>query len=164
MLPAAISPNGDGIADALTYAYSLTTPADVVVTATRRGAPPVTLAAAALPAGDTVAAWAATDADGTPVADGTYTLAVRATNGVGTVTQSTRVVVDTVAPALQLVSRSPLRIRSSEDATLTFTAAGRTVTARAQAGVTRSVSVQGAPLVVVATDAAGNRSAQLALR
>ncbi len=148
----------------MTYSYSLTTPANVVVTATRRGDPPVTLAAAALPAGDTVAAWAGADGDGTPLPDGTYTLAVRATNGVGTVTQSAPVVVDTVAPVLQLVSRSPLRIRSSENATLTFTAAGRTVTARAQAGVTRNVSVQGSPLVVVATDAAGNRSAQLALR
>ena len=164
VLPAAISPNGDGIADAVTYSYSLTAPADVVVTATRRGDRPVTLAAASLPAGDTVVAWAATDADGTPVPDGTYTLAVRATNGVGRVTQSAPVVVDTAAPALQLVSRSPLRIRSSEDATLTFSAAGRTVTARAEAGVTRSVSVQGSPLVVVATDAAGNRSAQLVLR
>ena len=48
--------------------------------------------------------------------------------------------------------------------TLTFTADGRTVTAPARAGVTRRVSVQGAPLVVVATDAAGNRSRELTLR
>jgi len=164
VLPAAISPNGDGVADGLGYSYSLTTPADVVVTATRTGGQPVTVAAGSLSAGVTAATWGGTDADGTPVPDGTYTLAVRATNGVGTVTQSAPVIVDTVAPVLQLVSRSPLRIRSGEDAALTFTAPGRTVTARVRAGVTRSVSVQGAPLVVVATDAAGNRSAQLALR
>ncbi|HEU5213749.1 MAG TPA: N-acetylmuramoyl-L-alanine amidase [Gaiellaceae bacterium] len=164
VVPVAISPNGDGVADALAYSYALAVPADVVVTATRRGDVPLTLAAASLPAGVVTAAWTGAGPDGAPVPDGTYTFAVRATNGVGAVTQSTTVVVDTVAPVLQLVSRSPLRIRSSEDATLTFSAAGRTVTARATAGVTRNVSVQGSPLTVVATDAAGNRSEQLVLR
>jgi flagellar hook assembly protein FlgD len=162
--PTAISPNGDGVADVLAYSYSLTAPANVVVTATRRGDPPLTLAAASLMAGNASGMWTATDANGVTVPDGTYTLAVRATNSVGAVTQSATVVVDTVAPVLQLVSSSPLKIRSSEDATLTFTAPGRTVTARATAGVVRSVTVQGSPLTVVATDAAGNRSAQLALR
>jgi flagellar hook assembly protein FlgD len=164
VLPAAISPNADGVADALTYSYSLTSAATVAVTVTRTGGQPLTLAAAALPAGATTASWTGTDANGAPVPDGTYTLSVRAANAVGTVTQSASVVVDTVAPVLELVGSSPLRIRSSEDATLTFTAAGRVVTARAKAGVTRNVSVQGSPLAVVATDAAGNRSAPLALR
>src|SRR5262249_55399053 len=87
-LPAAVSPDRGGTADALTYASLLTVPADVVVTATRSGSPPVTLAAATLPAGPATATWAGTDAAGTPVPDGAYTLVVRATNGVGTVTQS----------------------------------------------------------------------------
>ena len=84
-------------------------------------------------------------------------------NQVGTVTQTAPVVVDSQAPQLQLVSRKPVKIRASEAVTLTITADGRTITARAKVGV-RRISVVGRRVVVFATDAAGNRSPTLRLR
>ena len=145
------------------YSFALTAPADVTVTAARAGAAPVVLSTASLPAGSQTLQWTGADAAGAPVADGSYTLGVQAVNAVGTVTQTAPLVVDSRAPQLRLVSRRPVKIRSSEAATLTIVADGRTLTARARAGV-RRISVAGRRVTVFATDAAGNRSPTLRLR
>ena len=88
---------------------------------------------------------------------------VQAVNLIGSVTQTVPLTIDSKAPQLQLVSRKPVKIRSSEAATLTITADGQTITARAKPGV-RRISVGGRRVVVFATDAAGNRSPTLRLR
>jgi flagellar hook assembly protein FlgD len=143
---------------ALSYSFALTAAADVTVTVTRAGSAPLVLSSASLQPGSQTVEWS-----GAGAPDGTYTLAVQAVNPVGTVTQTARVVVDSKAPQLQLVSRKPVKIRASEPSTLTITADGRTITARAKAGV-RRVSVVGRRVAVFATDAAGNRSPTLRLR
>ncbi len=148
---------------ALSYSFALTTPADVTVTVVRPGQAALVLSTASLQAGSQTLQWAGTDASGLLVPDGAYTLSVQAVNPVGTVAQTAPVVVDSKAPELQLVSRKPVKIRASEAATLTITADGRTITARAKAGV-RRITVVGQRVVVFATDAAGNRSPTLRLR
>ncbi len=148
---------------ALSYSFALTTAADVTATVARPGAVSVVLSTASLQPGSQTLQWTGTDATGTQVPDGAYTLSVQAVNQVGAVTQTAPVVVDSQAPQLQLVSRKPVRIRASEAVTLTITADGRTITARAKVGV-RRISVVGRRVVVFATDAAGNRSPTLRLR
>jgi len=148
---------------ALSYSFALTAAADVTVTVTRPGAASVVLSAASLQPGSQTLQWTGRDANGALVPDGVYTLAVQAVNQVGTVAQTAPVLVDSRAPQLQLVSRRPVKIRSSEAVTLTITADGRTLTARARAGE-RRISVVGQHVVVFATDAAGNRSPTLRLR
>ncbi|MGZ8694179.1 MAG: FlgD immunoglobulin-like domain containing protein [Gaiellaceae bacterium] len=148
---------------ALSYSFALTASADVTVTVARAGATPVVLSTGSLPAGSQTLQWIGTDSAGVPVADGSYTLGVQAVNTVGTVTQTVPMVVDSRAPQLRLVSRRPVKIRSTEASTLTIVADGRTLTARAGAGI-RRISVVGRRVTVFATDAAGNRSATLRLR
>jgi flagellar hook assembly protein FlgD len=148
---------------ALSYSFAMTAAADVTVSVSRAGSAPLVLSTASLQPGSQTLQWTGVGAAGTPVPDGAYTLAVQAVNPVGTVTQTAPVLVDSKAPELQLVSRKPVKIRASEAATLTITADGRTITARAKAGV-RRVSVVGRRVVVFATDAAGNRSPTLRLR
>jgi flagellar hook assembly protein FlgD len=148
---------------ALSYSFALTATADVTVTITRAGAAPVVLSAGSLPPGSQSVQWTGTDASGVVVPDGAYTLAVQAVNLIGSVTQTVPLTIDSKAPVLQLVSRKPVKIRASEAVTLTITADGQTITARAKAGV-RRISVGGRRIVVFASDAAGNRSPTLRLR
>jgi flagellar hook assembly protein FlgD len=148
---------------ALSYSFALTAAANVTVSVARTGAVPVVLSTASLPAGSQTVQWAGTDASGVALPDGAYTLAVQAVNPVGTVTQTAPVTIDAKAPQLQLVSRRPVKLRASEAVTLTISADGRTIMARAKAGV-RRISVGGKRVVVFGTDAAGNRSPTLRLR
>jgi 2-polyprenyl-6-methoxyphenol hydroxylase-like FAD-dependent oxidoreductase len=90
-------------------------------------------------------------------------VAVRALNAVGTVTQSSPVVLDTTKPQLRVVSRKPLRVRVSEAALLRVTADGRRSTVRAQAGVVR-LRLNATRISAYAEDAAGNRSGSVRLR
>jgi hypothetical protein len=161
--PPAFSPNGDGRLDTLSYSFSLTVPADVTVTAAPPGAPPILLYAASLPAGDNVFTWNGDQPDAILAPDGRYTLAVRALNTVGTVTQSSPVVLDTTKPQLRVVSRKPLRVHVNEAGVLKLTADGRRSTIRAKAGVVR-LRLDAKRISAYAEDAAGNRSASVRLR
>jgi flagellar hook assembly protein FlgD len=161
--PPAFSPNGDGRLDTLSYSFSLIVPADVTITAARPGALPIELYAASLPAGDNAFTWNGDQPDAILAPDGRYTLAVRALNTVGTVTQSSPVVLDTTKPQLRLVSRKRLRIYLSEPAVLRVAADGRRTTIRAKGGAFR-LRLNAKRISAYAEDAAGNRSASLRLR
>jgi flagellar hook assembly protein FlgD len=162
--PSAFSPNGDGRLDTLSYSFSLTTPADVAVTAIRPGALPIELYRAPLPAGDAAFTWDGIQPDGILAPEGRYTLAVQALNAIGTVTQASPVVLDTTKPRLRLLSKKLLRVHVSEAATLQVTYDGRRRTVRVvKAGALR-LRLNAKRISAYAEDAAGNRSASVRLR
>jgi N-acetylmuramoyl-L-alanine amidase-like protein/flagellar hook capping protein FlgD len=162
--PAVFSPNGDGRLDTLSYAFTLTSPADVTVDATRPGSPPILVGLLSLAVGQNAFTWNGSDPEGVPAPDGTYTFSVRATNAVGTVAETSPVTLDTTRPRLQRISLAPLRVRVSEATVLQLTLDGRRVTLRAKrAGVLR-LRLSAKRITAYAEDAAGNRSPVLRLR
>ena len=155
--PAAISPNGDGVQDAVTATFTLarTTQATLqIVQGTRLAA---TLASGSYAAGSPfTATWAG------PAPDGRY--AVQLTVG-GTV-RSLPLVVDTRRPTLRPISWTHLRFRVSEPAAVTVAGGGRSWTKQAKAAGIVAFSLRSPPRAysVVARDVAGNASLRLRRR
>jgi hypothetical protein len=155
--PVAISPNGDGLADELTFAFELTRAASVRLEIAQAGKTLVTVYSADLPVGPQAVAWSPTG-----LKDGKYGAVLTATNDVGTVVHTVLFRIDTVAPALQALSFSGLRFRVSEAGTVSLTVNGKRVTRVVRAGLfsfrppARVRSVR-----IVAHDAAGNVSRTL---
>jgi hypothetical protein len=119
--PAAISPNGDGVADKATISYTLSTPATVTATlAGADGAVLATLLTQTLAAGTHTFVFSA---DG--VADGRYTIVLTASNRKTTVTRTLHVTVDRTVSRLGLSPRaiSPNGDGRNDSATLTFSLA-----------------------------------------
>ena len=160
----AFSPNGDGELDTLSLRFSLATPAEVTLRIVRGRAWVATPFTGPLGPGPHTLTWDGKRSAG-PIRDGRYDAELQVTDAVGSVTQRVAFTSDTTAPRLGLVSVHPLRIRVSEPAELVVAAgvSRRSVAARA-AGVVRIVAfASAARLRVVARDAAGNRSAPLAI-
>jgi flagellar hook assembly protein FlgD len=159
-----LSPNGDGRNDSLLLAFGLTLPSEITVEArTRSVAQPVTGPSPFLP-GEQALPWDGRLASGARIPDGTYTLAVTATNTSGVVTQGVPLVVDTRAPVLRRISTRPLRVRVGEAATVRLRVNGnRVVRTYKRAGVYR-LYVTGRRVTGFAEDLAGNRTPSLRLR
>ena len=130
IVPAAISPNGDGRSDSLTASFSLSLNA-LARLSVRRGTTDVaSVFDALLPVGPQALTWPG------GVRDGTYFMALTVTDSVGPVTQLTPLRVDRVAPRLKVVNKRPLRVSLSEPARVTFVADGSATTiSRPRAGV-----------------------------
>lgn len=130
VVPATISPNGDGRSDSLTASFSLSVPALARLTV-RRGATDVASVFDALvPAGLQALSWPG------GVRDGIYSVSLTVTDSSGPVTQATPVRIDRVAPILKVVNKRPLRVSLSEPARVTFVADGAATTiSRPRAGV-----------------------------
>jgi hypothetical protein len=159
---AAFSPNGDGVADRIAFRFSLAMPAQVTLRVLRRRASVATALERQLEPGAHEVPW---DGRGRG-ADGTYEAEITLTDHVGTAVHRIPFAVDTRAPRLSLVSRSPLRLRVSEPAELVTQLRGRRIVLEvAKAGV-RTVPGVASPAGarVVARDAAGNRSRVLLVR
>ena len=92
--------------------------------------------------------------------DGAYSVIVDATDAVGSTAVTLPFLTDAHAPVVRLLAGRPPRLRVSEPATLTVRVNGsaRTITARAAGVVALSRIARVRTLVVVARDAAGNRS------
>ena len=151
--PAAFSPNGDGIQDELTVAFTLAREAGATVRALAGTRVVATLAAGTYPAGaPQTLTWQG------PGRDGRYTVQLAVTGAGAAVTRSLPVVVDTRPPALRPISWTRLRFRVSEPATLTVKAGPRRWTKKAKAAGVVSFSVGSPPraYTVRAQDAAGN--------
>jgi hypothetical protein len=158
----AISPNGDGRADALSFTFALAQPATVRLRILRDDK---WIATPTLPTllgpGPQALSWDGKKRIGRPP-DGLYRAELTVTDAVGPVTQATVFAVDTKAPTLTLLSRSPrLRIRLSEAAEVVVVADGvRTVVRKKGPGVV--VLPRAARKVrAVAYDPAGNKSRAL---
>ena len=137
----------------------LTVPATLTVRILRDGKWVATPFSAPVGPGDHVATWDGTKRLG-KAADGTYTVAVEAVDGLGTARVELPLLVDGTAPVVQVVSDAPPRLRVSEPATLVLrvTGARRTLYVAA-AGVVRIPRIERLrTLGGSATDAAGNRT------
>jgi hypothetical protein len=119
-------------------------------------APPL----APLLAGQQSLTWDGTLADGTPAADGPYTLALVVTDDVGTFTRTASVTLDTTAPRITVLSYRNLRFRVSEPATLTLVVGARRFTRTLKKPATTQfwLKTKPASYTLTATDAAGNTS------
>jgi flagellar hook assembly protein FlgD len=159
-LPAAISPNGDGRADALGVGFALTRQATARVEIRRSGKVVRTLDLGVLPPGPHEASWDGRNAKGKTAADGDLRAVVLATTSLGTRSLGRPIRLDTVRPGLRILGlgqkgdRAVVRFTLSEDAevhvwfgagswregkriTVRKAAGTRSVKRRAQAGVVR---------------------------
>jgi flagellar hook assembly protein FlgD len=163
--PAFLSPNGDGRSDSLRVAFTLATEADVTVTVRTGPLVTTTLLAGRFGPGARSVDWDGTLV-GVPVPDGTYDTIVEATTSLGVASQPTKLVVDTTAPVLRLVSALKRLATLSEPATVTSVVDGRTrVFIRRKAGLFRipaPSSYRSARLL--ARDRAGNAARPISVR
>ena len=164
--PAFISPNGDGRSDSLHVAFTLAVDADVTVTVRRGPSVTATLLAGRFGPGAQSVDWNGTIA-GVPVPDGTYETMVEATTSLGVASQATKLVVDSTAPVLRLVSafkRLATLSRAGDGDRPSWTAAcgcssdGKPV---CSAFLRRART---APPALLARDRAGNVARQLSVR
>jgi hypothetical protein len=155
-VPGAVSPNGDGVRDDLTFSFELTRAAAVRVDVARAGKTVAAVYSAALRPGAQTVAWSLSG-----VKDGLYAGVLTATNDVGTVTHTVPIRVDTAAPRLRAVSFRRLSFTVNEAATIRLTVNGRRMTRTVRAGVFRFSVARVRTVRISATDAAGNVSAML---
>lgn len=162
--PIAISPNGDGIQDTVTFAFTLAKPALVALRILASDGSAVALPfTGQLAAGAQSLPWDGMGVAGR-VADGTYTAQLTAVDGVSNLAQTTTVVIDTVAPALAIVSGPELKLNLSEQAQVVVIVDGQQQTVTAGPGDFQLPARATPPtsLSAVATDAAGNASGTVA--
>ena len=157
--PAAFSPNADGSSDTVSFGFALSQNVPVQVTVQRAGAVIATLFVGQLGPGFQTVGWDGTSA-GVRLPDGQYTAVVTATDPLATVSLLVPFAIDTVAPALTVVTGS-LTFQLTEAATVAGTIDGQPVSAAEPAG-TFTFPWTGAPVTswsLQAKDAAGNASA-----
>ena len=153
------TPNGDGRGDALTITVPLAAPATLTVRILRDGKWVATPLAGSFDAGMQVATWDGKKRIGR-ARDGDYVVSVESADAVGTARVELPVLLDRTAPGVRVVSVSPAVLRVSEPATLAVRVNGALRRMRIDAA--GDVRLRGIArlrtLVVVATDAAGNRA------
>jgi hypothetical protein len=155
--PAAVSPNGDGVADDLSFDFELTRAASAQLDIAQAGKNLASVYSADLPVGPQAVAW-------TPAGlkDGKYAAVLTVTNDIGTVVHTALFRIDTVPPTLRALSFRSLRFRVSEAATVSLTVNGKRVTRVVRGGAFSFRPGGGVRTVrIVAKDAAGNVSRTL---
>lgn len=155
--PSAVSPNGDGSGDELTFAFELTRAAAVKLEIAQAGKTLTSVYAADLLPGPQTVSW-----NPSGLKDGKYAGVLTATNELGTVAHTALFRIDTVAPDLRALSFRGLRFRVSEPATVRLTLNGKLVTRTiTRAGVFSFRAQRVRTVRIVAQDAAGNVSRTL---
>jgi N-acetylmuramoyl-L-alanine amidase-like protein len=154
--PPAVSPNGDGVLDDLTFSFELARAASVRLDIAQSGRTIASVYSAELKAGAQTVRW-----NGAGAKDGKYAGVLTATNDIGMVSHTAAFRIDTVAPSLRAVSFRRLRFTVSEPATIRLTVNGKRLTRTVRAGAFsfRVSNVRTAR--IAAADAAGNVSATL---
>jgi hypothetical protein len=155
-VPAAVSPNGDGVADVLSLAFELTRAASVRIEIAQSGKTLASVYSADLPIGMQTVAWAPSG-----LKDGKYAAVLTATNDVGVVVHTVFFRIDTVAPTLRVLSFRRLQFGVSEPATISLIVNGRRTTRVVRAGVFSFRPPRVRTVRIVARDAAGNLSRTL---
>ena len=160
--PAVLSPNGDGRADVLRLAFTLTKPADVTVTVLRDGRPAAVAWSGRLFPGRRAVRWNGTKPDGV-VRDGDFVAAVEAFDGAAPARIDIPFAVDATPPRLRLVSPAPLRLAVSEAAIVRVRVNGIVRRVRVERPATVIVAGVGAwrALTADAWDAGGNAAPTL---
>jgi len=154
--PAAVSPNGDGNSDALTFGFELTQAASVRLDVAQAGKTLVPVYSADLQVGVESVSWTPSG-----LKDGKYAAVLTATNDLGTVVHTMSFRIDTVAPTLRALSFRKLSFRVSEPATIRLIVNGQLVTRTVRAGVFSFRAPRVRSVRIVARDAAGNLSRTL---
>ncbi len=157
--PLAVSPNGDGAGDELTFGFELTRAAAVKLEIAQAGRTLTSVYAADLLPGVQTVSWNASG-----LKDGKYAGVLTAKNDLGTVAHTALFRIDTVAPDLRALSFRGLRFRVSEPATVRLTLNGKLVTRAVRAGVFSFRAQHVRTVRIVAQDAAGNLSRTLKYR
>jgi hypothetical protein len=155
-VPPAFSPNGDGVADEISFSFELTRAASVRLDIAQAGKTLASVYSADLQPGSQSVTW-----NGAGVKDGKYAGVLTATNDVGTVVHTVLFRIDRVPPQLRVLSFRQLRFRVSEAATIRLTLNGRLVTRTVRAGVFSFRAGTVRSVRIVARDAAGNVSRTL---
>jgi hypothetical protein len=161
----ALSPNGDGRADRLSFSFLLGTSASVRVRIVRGTAWVTNLVSGPRTPGEHAVEWDGRKPHGR-LRDGDYEVEVTATTELGAVSQRAAFSVDTRPPAIRLFSLRPLRVRVLEPVRLIVQLNGRwrTIDRRRPGLVPIPAPAVVRTLRVVAEDAAGNRSEPLTYR
>jgi hypothetical protein len=155
-VPPAVSPNGDGVLDDLSFSFELTRAASVRLDVARAGKTVAPVYSASLGVGSQTVGWNVSG-----VKDGRYAGVLTATNDVGTVTHTALFRIDTVAPRLRALSLRRLRFIVSESATVRLTVNGRRLTRAVRAGSFAFNVARVRTVRITAADAAGNISQTL---
>jgi hypothetical protein len=154
--PLAVSPDGDGVDDTVTFGFELAQAASVKLEIAQAGKTLASVYSANLPPGAQTVSWTPTG-----LKDGKYAGVLTATNDLGTVTHSVLFRIDTVAPVLRALSFRGLRFRVSEQAVIRLTLNGKLMTRTVRAGVFSFRALRVRSVRIVAQDAAGNVSRTL---
>jgi hypothetical protein len=154
--PSAVSPNGDGVLDDLSFGFELTRAASVRLDVARAGKTIAPIYSANLGVGSQTVAWNVSG-----VKDGRYAGILSAANDIGTVTHTALFRIDTIPPRLRAVSFRRLRFTVSEPATIRLTVNGRRITRAVRAGSFGFSMARVRTVHITATDAAGNVSQTL---
>ena len=162
---AAVSPNGDGRFDRLSFSFLLGSSAAVRVRVVRGTAWVANVAGGPRAPGQHVVEWDGRKSHGR-LRDGDYEVEVTATTELGPVSQRAAFAVDTRPPTVRLFSLRPPRVRLLEPARLIVQLNGRwrTIDRRRPGLVPLGSPAVVRTLRVVAEDAAGNRSEPLSYR
>jgi hypothetical protein len=157
---AVLSPNGDGIADSVTFSFQLTQDVPVRLDIEQAGSIITSPFQGELAAGAHTLGWDGT-VGGTPLADGRYVAVFTITDALGDVAIPLRVTIDTRPPTLTVIDAQALRFSLDEPATVTVLVNGTTRVVIAEPKGVFTVPFQGsvASLSAQAQDAAGNLSA-----
>jgi hypothetical protein len=154
--PLAVSPNGDGVGDEVTFGFELAQVASVKLEIAQAGKTLASVYSADLVPGTQSVSW-----NPTGLKDGKYAGVLTATNDVGTVTHTALFRIDTLAPNLRALSFRSLRFRVSESATIRLTLNGKLVSRTVRAGVFSFPAARVRSVRIVARDVAGNVSRTL---
>jgi flagellar hook assembly protein FlgD len=109
----ALSPNGDGVGDALTLSFKLSRAADVTATVVRSGSTVRTISLGRLARGDRSVDWGGELGGGGTATSDAYTLRLTAEGALGTTVATRQVTVDLTRPRVTSPSTASVRYRKT---------------------------------------------------
>ncbi len=158
--PRTISPNGDGIADTMTFSFMLAQNVPVRLDIEQNATVVATAFEGQLGIGPHTLTWDGTS-NSVPLPDGNYVAVVTVTDQLGDIQLSLPLTIDTTAPVLTIVNAQTLKFTLDEPATVTILVNQKTRIVHGEGKGTFTIATQGAvhQLSAEAEDLAGNISA-----
>jgi hypothetical protein len=158
-LPRTISPNGDGVADTITFSFVLSQNVPVRLDIEQAGSSIATPFRGQLAIGPHTLDWDG-KSNGVTLPDGNYLAAVTVSDQLGDIQLALPLTIDTTAPVLSIVDARTLRFRLDESATVTILVNQKKRIVHGEGPGTFTIKGQGAvyQLSAEAQDLAGNIS------
>ena len=159
-LPRIISPNGDGVADTMTFSFMLAQNVPVRLDIEQQGLVVASPFQGQLGIGPHTLDWDG-KSNGVALPDGVYIAVVTVTDQLGDIQLSLPLTIDTTPPVLTIVDAQTLKFTLDEPATVTILVNQKKRIVRGEGKGTFTIAVQGAvyQLSAEAQDIAGNISA-----